>query len=61
MVYKWNLDEVKKKQQYLLERLKNCPNIAEKECIELSLVSNISILSNSVHFSILNFITLWID
>ena len=47
MVYKWNLDEVKKKQQYLLERLKNCPNITEKECIELSLVSNISILSNS--------------
>lgn len=47
MVYKWNIEEVKKKQQYLLERLKHCTNPEEKERIELSLVSNISILNNS--------------
>lgn len=50
MVYKWNIEEVKRKQQYLLERLKHCSNSEEKERIELSLVSNISILNNSGSF-----------
>ncbi len=47
MTYKWNLSEIRTKQRYLLERLKNCKDPKEKELIELSLVSNVSILSNS--------------
>lgn len=47
MAYKWNIEEIKKKQKYLLERLKHCTNLEEKEKIELSLVSILSILSNS--------------
>lgn len=50
MVYKWNIEEIKKKQQYLLERLKHCTSSEEKERIELSLISNISILNNSGSF-----------
>lgn len=47
MAYKWNIEEIKKKQKYLLVRLKHCTNLEEKEKIELSLVSILSILSNS--------------
>lgn len=43
----WNLSEIKQKQKYILERLKNCTNPAEKEKLELSLITHISLLNNS--------------
>lgn len=43
----WNLSEIKKKQKYVLDRLKNNISNEEKEKLELSLISFISILNNS--------------
>lgn len=43
----WNISEIKKKQKYVLERLKNNVSNEEKERLELSLISFISLLNNS--------------
>lgn len=43
----WNISEIKKKQKYVLDRLKNNVSNEEKEKLELSLISFISLLNNS--------------
>ena len=56
----WNLSEIKKKQKYVLNRLKNNISNEEKEKLELSLISFISILNfvNFMSFFIFKYKTL---
>ena len=43
----WNISEIKKKQKYVVERLKTSVPAEEKERLELSLISFISLLNNN--------------
>ena len=51
MVYKWSISEIKEKQKYALQRLKSKTiSKEEKERLELSLITYISVLNHSGTF-----------
>ena len=43
----WNIKDINQKKNYVIERLKNCKDVKEKEKLELSLITYESLLNNS--------------